>query len=529
MARFFSACKKIEWVLVILLVVAASWLRFGHLVEVPSGFHGDEAVAGLEAGRILKEGSIGPYSPLALGQPSGPLYLTALSIRWFGPTIWAVRAVSALLGTLTVVLLYFLLRRYHGRKLAFVAATFLATLNWHIHFSRIGFPLIAWPLCVLAATFAALEALNRKQARWWILAGTMAASGIYVYNAHILFLLALGFWLLFSLARRRDIPLSRRATWLVCFAATLSFCAVPMARYALDPANDYFSHSRSISVFNDPTSGWPKDESSIAKTKFLAHRALGFWNNLSFHSEVDYVDGTGIVPVVPLGLLVLGALGVALTPKIRGTPLIALGLWCALFLPLGPLITVSGLTRRAFALAPFIAFLAALGLIELGKRIGGPSQNAETRRTRPTIAFACLTLVGCSLVAQNLSDFFGHFAPAPQRAWIFVQDFTDTCAFIQTLPPDAHVLFMSDRWSGNYEPRQFLLPQAHIEDRSKEFGKFDLNLSPELTHPTFVLLGAYRDRLPELRRKYPRAHVQNGPPSAETGQPSFVAVSPDSS
>ncbi len=524
MARFFSVCKKFEFALVMLLFLGASWLRFSHGVEVPGGFHGDEAVVGLEAGRILKEGSIGPYSPLALGQPSGPLYLFALSVRLFGPTIWAVRAVSALLGTLTVVTLYWMLRRHHGRTLAFLCATFLATLNWHIHFSRIGFPLIAWPLCVLAATFAALEALKRQQTRWWILSGFLAGLGIYVYNAHILFLLALGFWLWFSLARQRDVSLARRVAWLNCFAATVAFCAVPMARYALDPANDYFSHSRAISVFSTPDSGWPATAGFDEKAKFLANRALSFWDNLSLHSNVDYVDGTGIVPVAPLGLLILSALGIALTPKIRRTPLVALCLWCALFLPLGPLLTVSGLTRRAFALAPFIAFAAALGLVELGKRIGGASRTAQIRAPRQRVAVAGMAVVSALLIAQNLSDFFGHFAPAPQRAWIFVQDFTDTCAFLQTLPPDAHILFLSDRWSGNYEPRQFLLPAAHIEDRSKEFGTFNLDIAPQTTHPTFVLLGAYRDRLPELKQKYPRARVQNGPPSAETGEPSFVAV-----
>ena len=110
-----SALQKFEFLVVALLFAGAAWLRFWHLVDIPGGFHGDEAVAGLEAGRILREGSIGPYSPLALGQPSGPLYLVALPVRLFGHTIWAVRAVSELLGTLTVVLLYFGLRRTSGR------------------------------------------------------------------------------------------------------------------------------------------------------------------------------------------------------------------------------------------------------------------------------------------------------------------------------------------------------------------------------------------------------------------------------
>ena len=40
---------------------------------------------GLEARRILDRGSIGPYSPTALGQPDGPMYLAASGPAWLGP------------------------------------------------------------------------------------------------------------------------------------------------------------------------------------------------------------------------------------------------------------------------------------------------------------------------------------------------------------------------------------------------------------------------------------------------------------
>ncbi len=327
-----SSAVKTEILLVVLLLLGAAWLRFHDLVNVPGGFHGDEAVSGIEAKRILREGSIGPYSPLALGQPSGPLYLTALSIRIFGETVWAVRAVSALLGTLSVALLYFLLRAAQGRKVAFVAATMLATLNWHIHFSRIGFPVIAWPLCALAATFAALEATRRARARWWALTGLVAGIGIYAYNAHVLFIGALGVWLLFYLGKKRDVPLKIRIGWLLCFAATLSLVTLPMARYALDPANDYFSHSRLISLFSAPDSSWPKDADEFAKIKILVGRFGGFWGNLSWHSQMDWGDSTGVVPVVPLGILVLGTLGLVLPPKNRRGALMGISLCCLLFL-----------------------------------------------------------------------------------------------------------------------------------------------------------------------------------------------------
>ncbi len=517
-----STLKRFEAPLFVLLLLLAAWLRFEHLATLPGGFHGDEAVAGLEGERILREGSIGPYSPFALGQPAGPLYLTALSIRLFGPTIWAVRAPSALLGTLTVALLYFLLRRTQGRRVALLGAALLATLHWHIFFSRIGFPVVAWPLCALAATFAALEAARRQGVRWWILTGLLAGVGLYSYNAHILFVLALGTWLVFHLARQREVALRRRASWLLCFGAALALAAIPMARYALNPANDYFAHSRLIYVWNVADSGWPQNANISVKIAFLGARVTEFWDNLSWHSRMDLSDGTGVVPAVPLGILALAALGLVLSPR-RGT-LMAISLCCLLLLPFGPAITGAAPIRRAFALAPFLCFLAAVGLVEAWKRAGGPHAGARGRRIAATGVLA----IGCALLtAQNLVSYFGSFARSPHRAWVFVQDYTDMCAFLETLPPRSHVLFLSDRWSGNYEPRQFLAPGVLLEDRSSQFGSFSLAANRSMNRPTFVLMGTYRTRVWDLKRIYPHCRVEFGPPSAETGQTTFIAVSPD--
>ena len=208
------------------------------------------------------------------------------------------------------------------------------------------------------------------------LAGLLAGLGIYAYNANILFLLALNSWIVWHLARRRDVPLKRRAGWAACFGATLALAAIPMARYALDPANDYFSHARSLSVFSAPDSGWPKEDGASPRRSFWARAVGKFWDNLSFHPEMDAGDSSGIVPVVPLGLLALGALGLVLVPKKERDALMGIGLWCAFFLPFGPTLTMNGLNRRAFALAPFLAFGRQSGPSKSGRRRDGRRPKA---------------------------------------------------------------------------------------------------------------------------------------------------------
>ena len=153
-AARLGVVARSEAFLVSALTGVAALLRLIELTGIPGGLHGDEAVAGLEAQRVLHDGSIGLYSRLAAGQPTGPLYLDALSVKLFGNTALAVRLVPALLGTLTIPLLYVVVRRSLGRQLAALAALLFAVMQWHIHFARIGFPLEAWPLVAVAATGA---------------------------------------------------------------------------------------------------------------------------------------------------------------------------------------------------------------------------------------------------------------------------------------------------------------------------------------------------------------------------------------
>ena len=218
-AQFWS---RSDWLAIVGLTLLAALLRFVGLSDLPAGFHGDEAVTGLEAARVLRAGSIGVYSPLALGQPSGPLYLSAISVAIWGQSVLAARVVAALLGTLTVPLLYGFLRAHVHREAALVGAGLLAVLGWHVHFSRVGFPLISWPLCAIVALWALFAALERRQWRAFALAGALAGVGIYAYNAHAVFLAALAGFVLASLTRQRDVAPQTRALWLFWFGATFA-------------------------------------------------------------------------------------------------------------------------------------------------------------------------------------------------------------------------------------------------------------------------------------------------------------------
>jgi len=83
-------------------------------------------------------------------------YLQAGTVGMFGHNLWGLRAVSAVMGTLTIPALYLLAKALFDKKTALLAALLLAVFPPHIHFSRLAINNIADPLFgTLALAFLA--------------------------------------------------------------------------------------------------------------------------------------------------------------------------------------------------------------------------------------------------------------------------------------------------------------------------------------------------------------------------------------
>lgn len=121
------------------------------------------------------------WSLTGWGQTYG--YIQSYAVALFGANFTGLRAVSVLVGTLTIPALYFLGRQLFGRQTALLAALWLATFPPHIHYSRLGVPNTADPLFgVLALGFLARGWQTRSR-RDFALAGLMLGFGQYFYEA----------------------------------------------------------------------------------------------------------------------------------------------------------------------------------------------------------------------------------------------------------------------------------------------------------------------------------------------------------
>ena len=121
--------QRQDRILLILILLVGTWLRFWHLGNV--GLHGDEDIMGLAARGLVEKGS--PILPSGMYYARALLhtYVMAGSTFLFGDNEWALRLPSAIVGSLCGLLAYFMGRRFLDPKpnLALVAViTFLPAM-----------------------------------------------------------------------------------------------------------------------------------------------------------------------------------------------------------------------------------------------------------------------------------------------------------------------------------------------------------------------------------------------------------------
>ena len=159
-----------------------------------------------------------------------------------------------------------------------------------------------------------------------------------------------------------------------------------MVLFAADSQSGYFQHHDTFSLFNQPA--WTDTTTMGGRVALLVGRYVGFWDRLCCRPQLDGADGTGVTPIVPLALLALSAAGMALALWRRSGLWAVLGALLIVVLPLGAVITVEGLARRTFAMAPFLAAFAGYAVVALWRMAAqrGPALRAVT-----ATALACVT------------------------------------------------------------------------------------------------------------------------------------------
>lgn len=198
----------------LIIVVLGAILRFSYLTFNPPSLNWDEVSHGYNAYSILKTGmdqwgqrfpifnfrAYGDY-PTALN-----LYLTIPSLIIFGLTEFALRFPHALLGTLTIVSVYYLVWGItKNTKIGFLSAFLVATGPWYLFTSRF---VLQSNLAVFLLITAAAFFVNRDRNKYFlVLSIVLFTLTLFAYHTTRIFspLLLLGVLIIYLPKNRKII------------------------------------------------------------------------------------------------------------------------------------------------------------------------------------------------------------------------------------------------------------------------------------------------------------------------------------
>ena len=454
-----------ELLVVVGIGVAALFVRLWQLSTVPAGLHVEEGLAALAAQQVADGVSAGLWDT---NQPTVHIYAAAPAIAAFGQSIFAVRIMSALIGALTVGALFVVARPRFGRRVAIAAAAVLALLTWHVHYSRLAFGAIWWPLVGLAAAALTVRALQTRSKAGLVAAGVMTGLGVYVAFEHWVFLFAVtAFVIGWLLSTVRDRPIAATLVDIALFVVAATITVAGMGRYL-----GAFPSWSELTNFN---------------------------NTLTARFD----DGLGIIAPVPLVILAAAAVGVlvaafrAVREPREHNPLLLLSLVLIASYALAVAVVGSEAGyRQAFVLAPFVALLAGTGFAWtfqfLARHIGRIG------------AWSFATLIGLVFALTTVPSYFGDFSGDSKQRELFTADYVQVADIVNAAEGDPLVeVILGDGATEPVTPQLTFLTDGKVGadglpgDSSNEAGR------PRL----FIILGQDAPQLATLESLYPTGAV----------------------
>ena len=382
--QMFSNRKK--FLLIILIVVLAAFLRLYNLPAAPPGLYPDEAMNGNNALEAIQTDNYKIFYPENNGREGLFINIQAFFLKIFmnssiHPEPWMLRITSAFFGILTVLGIYFLTKELfansiHKSEIALLAAFFMATSFWHINFSRIGFRAImapfflTWALYFLIAAFNKIinsptrlnEAKNQnlKTIILTVFGGILYGLGFYSYIAYRATpLLILIIFLLFWFMNKNGVLRRKIVFTAFYFSLSTIFIIAPLAFYFINNPADFFGRTTQVSVF--------ASQSPVQDLLLNIVKTLGMFNVYGDNNWRHNIAGRPLL-FWPVGIMFLIGLIFSIRQLFKneeGSAGIIIFSWLtATALPV--IISNEGIPHalRAILMAPPIFILAALGIFK---------------------------------------------------------------------------------------------------------------------------------------------------------------------
>ena len=485
-----------EWLWLLLILLAAAFLRLWRLDSVPPGLTHDEANNVHDAAAVL-DGERPLFFPVAQGKEPLYPYSVAALMAVLGRSPWVMRLTSAIWGLLLVAATYSWVRRAFDTEVALLTAAGLAVGFWPVTTSRLGLRAIALPVMFVASAWflwgaIGLRSREREKARHaeslrhsvaqYLLSGLALGLCLNTYLAARLMPAVLLAFLVYLLVVRRDVW---RRAWrgMLLILAVAALVSAPLFLYL----RAHPSAEIRIGQLDRPLRALQDGDPSL-----ILGRAGETIQMLSFRGDtfIPYnLPGKPLLGPV-MSILFYSGLLLALWRWRRPAHAFAL-FWLAAGLAPALATGIEAANLRAIAAQPVLYLFPALSLVAAGRYVrgrGGKSQRpcvslcSNLSRALGPAAVALFALVA----AMTFRGYFLRWAEDRDVRVHYHVDLIAIADAVRRCPDDA--IATSALFPGQYhDPRVVEAVLGRVDDRLRWFDGRGGLLLPAADSVTYIV------------------------------------------
>lgn len=424
------------------LLLIAGTLRFAGLRDLPPALWYDEAINGLDAWAMLRDGRLRMFFDTG-GHPREPLFiwLVAAMEAVAGPTPVAIRSVSAIIGTVTVIAFWWMLKGIpkiesgageqltprspksltewldEARVWIWAPVMALAALRWHVHFSRTCFRTIMTALMIILTLGFLMRAIERRRMREFALAGAALGAGFYTYLAFrfapVIVLAALLHpeWRQMWWRSRADLKFVG-----VMAAAALFVLAPLLVNYAYHP--EHFSgRMDQVTLFSE---GLGPGLIAVGKNA-LSVAGMFSWPGRGDHVPKHNIPNAPVFAWTSAVFFYLG-IGVAVWRARRRALDAVMLVWVVAILQASVWSFGAPNLLRTVGATPAVAYLLAMGWVAAACHAGKLSPASWSAKARQGVVLAVMMAIAAIFAIPQTHDYFVKWGSDPRVP----RDFNDT-------------------------------------------------------------------------------------------------------
>ncbi len=251
--------------LFILIILAATFLRFYKLSELPPGLWWDEAQTGMVARGILR-GQLPPIYDLRINAGSLASYWVAGWFAFFGSSVYALRSYCAMVGVVTVLVSYWYFRQFFSQWWSLLGMAFVAISRWLFSINRVAMATIDETILLTFMVFIFyIRAVRSRRMSDYVITGVLLGTGLHLHTGARVLPMIIGADIAVKFFKKRKEYMAAHGIQALIMIILAMVVFAPMAIHIINHQSDYFYRTKQT-LLSSEYPGWIPTKPIIENT-----------------------------------------------------------------------------------------------------------------------------------------------------------------------------------------------------------------------------------------------------------------------